>query len=96
MPPPLLRTPLRKNYWVEGDAVRHGKSCDLALLNAAKTVFLAATVPVLLSDIITTMAYFAKVASPHISESTERAKFRMAPIDSSLKVAYCKVSSAFS
>ncbi len=47
--PPLLRTPLRKNYCVEGDAVRQGKSCDLTLLNAAETVFLAATVPVLLS-----------------------------------------------
>ena len=47
-PPTLLRTPLHKNYWVEGDAVRHGKSCDLTLLNAAKIVFLAATVPALL------------------------------------------------
>ncbi len=39
------------------------------------------------------MAYFAKVAFPHISESTERANFRMAPVDSSLKVACTKVTS---
>ena len=41
------------------------------------------------------MACFCQVAFPHISESTERARFLSAPVDSSLKVAYSKVSSVF-
>ena len=39
---------------------------------------------------------FCQVAFPHISETTKRAKFRLAPVDSSLKVTYSKVSSVFS
>ena len=48
-PPPLLRTPLRKNCSAYVDAVWHGKSPDLTLSNGEGIVLPAATVPLLLS-----------------------------------------------
>ena len=57
-------------------------------------IFLATSVPLLLSD-NHNRGVFCQVAFPHISESMKRAKFWMAPVDSSLKVAYSKVSSVF-
>ncbi len=59
---------------------------------AKKSSSFAATFPLLLSD-NHNRGIFYQVAFHHISESTKQAKFRMAPVDSSLKVAYSKVSS---
>ena len=94
-PLPLLSTPLRKNCWAYVDAVWHRKSTDMALCAGEEIIFLATTVPLLLSD-NNNRGGFCQVAFPHISESTERAKLLLAPVDASLKVAYSKVSSVFS
>ncbi len=67
----------------------------MALKVGEESVFLAATVPLLLS-LNRRSIVFCQVAFPHISESTERVKFLTKPVDSSLKFAYSKVSSAFS
>ena len=67
----------------------------MTLYAGEEIIFLAITVPLLLSD-NNNRGAFVQVAFSHISESTERAKFRTAPVDSSLKVAYRKVSSGFS
>ena len=67
----------------------------MTLCAGEEIIFLATTVPLLLSD-NHNRGVFCQVAFPHISESTERAKFLSAPVDSSLKVAYSKVSSVFS
>ena len=41
--------PVHEDHWVWVDAVLYGKSSDLRLSNAEETVFIAATVPLLLS-----------------------------------------------
>ncbi len=66
----------------------------MTLYASEEIIFLAATVPLLSSD-NHNHGVFCQVAFPLISESTKRANFRIAPVDSSLKVAYSrpKVSS---
>ncbi len=48
IPPRPLRMPLRKNCWVDGDAVWRGKSPDMTLSNGGENSFLPVTVPQLL------------------------------------------------
>ena len=62
----MLGTPLRGDRWVWVNAVLHGKSSDLGLLNTEETIFLATMVPLLLS------VAFAKLRFP-ISQAVRRA-----------------------
>ena len=63
----------------------------LGLSNAEEIVFLAATVPLLLS-VKHNRDVFSQVAFTHIPESTKRAEFRVGPVDSTRKVARSKVA----
>ena len=60
----------------------------MTLQAGEESILQAATVPLLLSD-DHNRDVFCQVAFPHISVSTTRAKFRMAPVDSLLKCQQC-------
>ena len=66
----------------------HGKSSGLERLNAEETVFLATTVPLILSFVLPSCIsqYFMQYEAFEVADDT--------PVESSLKVAYSKVPSS--